>query len=85
MAFESTYEQFDVVEWVNGLKVPRADVEVKAWDATSDVDLGVTLTTDSEGIIASGTLSVPAETVIWFRVENYNGLAGVLEKITFTP
>jgi hypothetical protein len=34
------------------------------------------LTTDADGNIAAGTLAaVPADTVVHFRVENFNGLA----------
>lgn len=42
-----------------------------------------TLTTDSEGILAAGTLAtVPVGTRVRFRVENFQGASGFKEVVT---
>jgi hypothetical protein len=56
--------------------------QVKGWDVDADTDLGVIGTTDADGVLAGGTLSVSAGTTIRFRVESYHGRAGYTEQVT---
>ncbi|HWQ34342.1 MAG TPA: hypothetical protein VNQ79_15950 [Blastocatellia bacterium] len=78
----SNYVAFDVLIENNGQAVPAAGATVKVWNVTADADLGVTLTADSSGIVAAGTLNVPAGTLVRFRVEDFHGRAGFAEQTT---
>ena len=78
----SHYVQFDVTAWqTNGSKTALPSWTVKVWDATNAVALD-DLESDGDGVVVAGTLPVAAGTTIWFRVENYQGMAGMLEQIT---
>lgn len=60
---------------------PSVSVKVRTSDDNYAADL-TTLTTDANGEVAGGTLSVPIGTRVRFRVENYLGLAASLTQIT---
>lgn len=78
----SNYEGFDVsIRDFAGVLIPVPSVTVKVYDATNVADLD-DLESDTDGNVAAGTLDVEAGTTIRFRVENYLGLAGVLEQVT---
>lgn len=59
--------------------VASASVKVRENGGGSDL---TTLTADSNGYIAAGSLSVAAGTIVHFRVENSGGLAGSVSQIT---
>lgn len=56
-------------------------VDVIIYDVATDTDLD-TVTTDSNGHIAAGTVSVDADSHIRFRVENFFGMAFSVDQIT---
>lgn len=60
-----------------------ATVKVRTDDDNYASDVA-TLTSDANGIIPTGTLSVPVGSRARFRIENYNskGIAGMVTKIT---
>ena len=60
---------------------PSVSVKVRTSDDDYAADL-TTLTTNSDGEIAAGTLAVDAGTRVRFRVENYQGLAASLTQVT---
>ena len=60
---------------------PLTDTTVKVFDASNLVDLD-DVVSDSEGVVAGGSLDVDAGTVVRFRVENYLGLAMSIEQVT---
>lgn len=77
----SNYAGFHVyVEDENGRITAVPSVSVKI--SNSSGTLLTTVTTDSNGYISPGTVSVSAGTRIRFRVENYNGLAGSCSQVT---
>lgn len=78
----SNYEEFYLnFRDENGVLVivPSTDVIIYDVDTAADID---TVTTDSDGLVASGTVSVAVGSRIRFRVENYQGLAGSVTQIT---
>lgn len=79
----SDYEAFYVMEEdENGIRsAVGAGVDVEVHDLDLDANI-TTLTTDSEGLIAAGTLAVDAGTRVSFRVENYSGLSNSTIQIT---
>lgn len=78
----SNYETFDVVvRKKDGSTLKLDNVTLSIHDATNDADLG-TVTTDANGVVAAGTVSVSAGTLILFRIENYNGMAGSIPQVT---
>ena len=88
----SNYPTIDfLLDYNDGNVVVMASATVKASSFTSHngttghdefADLGVSLTTDADGILAAGTLSVAAATRVRFRVENFQGAAGFKEVVT---
>ncbi len=71
--------------WIDnhdGTLTAAVSATVKAWDVDADMDLGVSLLTDGDGILAAGTLAVAVGTVVRFRVENFHGRAGFAEVTT---
>lgn len=58
--------------------VPMTDVIISD-DEGTELDV---VTTDGDGRIVAGTVSVDAGSRIRFRVENYFGLAGSVSQIT---
>lgn len=80
----SNYEAFRLMyNDENGRLQAFASVSVKVRTSADNyaADL-TTLTTNSDGEIAAGTLSVAVGTRARFRVENYQGLATSLTQIT---
>ncbi len=78
----SHYKQFDMTyRGATGAFVPLPNITVKVFDASNHVDLP-DLVTDENGIVAAGTLDVPAGTVVRFRVENYFGMARHITQVT---
>lgn len=82
----SNYAAFDVLgvdaAGVQTLVGAGVSVAIRADGAGSDAAESP-LTTDSSGHIAAGSLAaVAAGTTVYFRVENYNGIAGTLAQIT---
>ena len=67
-------DEFGVIETLAGVDVIIYDV-----DTASDID---TVTSDSNGLIAAGSVSVDPGSRIRFRVENYNGLAASITQET---
>lgn len=77
--FPVTYRDADGIVQSVGAGV---SVKVRVRDAGSDVAESP-LTTDSNGLIAAGTLSaVAVGSVVCFRVENYGGRAFSVAQIT---
>jgi hypothetical protein len=60
---------------------PGAGVDVIIYDVDTATDLD-TVTTDSNGQILAGTVSVAAGSHIRFRVENFQGMAFSVDQIT---
>lgn len=78
----SNYEGFFVSkEDETGAITQIAGVDVEVYDADAETAL-TTLTTDSNGYIAAGSVSPAAGTRIRFRVENEDGMAGSVTQIT---
>ncbi len=78
----SDYEGFFVNKEVEGGVIEQqAGVDVVIYDCDGEVDLD-TVTSDSNGLIAAGTVAVAVGTRIRFRVENHEGLAGSVTQIT---
>lgn len=74
LGFAVTYESSPgVMSSVGG------GVDVIASDGSSDID---TFTTDSNGLIAAGSLAAAIGTQIFFRVENFLGRAMSVSQIT---
>lgn len=79
----SSYNGFDVrVHRSDGTIIKCANATIKAWRTDTNVDLGITLTTDSSAWLAAATLNVPAGTLVIFRLENYQGRSAYREVIT---
>lgn len=79
----SDYEEFYII-FRDREGVPSAvgaGVAVIVHDLDTDTYLDE-LTTDGDGRIAAGTLSVDPGTRVSFRIENYLGLAGSVVQIT---
>lgn len=78
----SNYPTIDVffVE-SDGARTAAASTTVKVRNTATNTDIA-TLTTDSNGHIAAGTLSVAAGTLVRFRVENYQGRAHSVDVVT---
>jgi hypothetical protein len=82
----SSYAAFAVIiEDENGVQSSAPggiDVHVRAEGAGSDAAESP-LTTDAEGEIAAGTLAaISAGTLVHFRIENEDGLAGSVPQVT---
>jgi 5-hydroxyisourate hydrolase-like protein (transthyretin family) len=80
----SNYQAFRLVfndEYGRTQAFPSVSVKVRTSADNYAADL-TTLTTNSDGEVASGSLSVAAGTRVRFRVENYLGLAASLTQIT---
>lgn len=78
----SNYTAFDVkIDNGDGTTTPVPDATVNVFNAT-DVDELDPLTADSDGHVAGGSLAVDVGTIVYFRIENHLGLAGVLEQTT---
>ena len=73
-AFPVTYETENGVKQSVG-----AGVDVIASDGVTDLD---TFTTDSDGLIDGDTLDVAAGTRVFFRIEEFGGMAGSIAQIT---
>jgi hypothetical protein len=56
-------------------------VDVIIWDVAGAADID-TVTTDGAGNIAAGTVSLDADSVIRFRVENFEGRAFSTQQTT---
>lgn len=88
----SNYPAIDFkLDYNNGTVVKMASASVKVSKYVSHnsgtghdefTDVGGTLTTDADGILAGGTLSVAAGTRVRFRVENFQGASGFKELVT---
>ncbi|HEY8562789.1 MAG TPA: hypothetical protein VIL74_20595 [Pyrinomonadaceae bacterium] len=78
----SNYEQFYVKKSNEyGVQTVMPGVDVIIRDVNTDTDL-VTVQTDSNGLVAAGSVSVAAGSRIRFRVENEQGLAGSVTQVT---
>ena len=78
----SNYAQFDVtLKDKDGLLVHLGSETLQVHDLDADASLG-TVTSDSDGIVAAGTLAVDAGTRVSFRIENYHGLAACIIQTT---
>ena len=78
----SNYEGFYVNrEDETGAIEQLAGVDVVIYDVDGETDLG-TVTSDSNGFIAAGTVGIAPESRIRFRVRNFEGQAGSVTQIT---
>ena len=78
----SDYEGFHVNrEDETGAIEQLAGVDVVIYDVETETDLD-TVTSDSNGYIEPGTVSVDAGSRIRFRVENHEGQSGSVTQIT---
>lgn len=82
----SSYAAFDVLSvdsaGVQSLVGAGVSVAIRKIGSGSD-EAESPLTTDANGHIAAGSLaSVTVGTIVYFRVENYNGVAGTLAQVT---
>lgn len=78
----SSYATFDVVKrGRDGATTKLAGVQLKIYDATGNASLG-TVVTDAGGVVPAGTVNVAAGTLILFRIENYQGMAGSIPQVT---
>lgn len=78
----SNYDTFDVLKRnSDGTITPLGGVTINIWDSANNASLGTT-TSDANGVVAAGTVSVPVGTKIIFRLENYFGRAGDTDQIT---
>lgn len=78
----SNYAAFHVsIRSADGVITHVPSATVKAYDADLNAAIS-TLTANGSGQIVAGTLAVAPGTRVHFRVENQNGLAGVLTQIT---
>lgn len=65
----------------DGMRTPAASTDVIVYDTVTEADID-TLTTDVNGHLAAGTLSVAVGTLVRFRVENFQGRAHSVDVVT---
>lgn len=79
----SNYATFDVVKrGKDGSTTALAGVTLKITNASAPYAALGTVTTDASGVVAAGTVNVSVGTLILFRIENYNGMAGSIPQVT---
>jgi hypothetical protein len=78
----SNYDGFDVRKRNgDGTLSPVPGATLQIYNADSGIEIG-TVVTDEFGFVAPGTVSPEAGTRLRFRVENFEGLAGSITKLT---